>query len=128
MNDLFLRDYAIKALISIGSDAAAEVLIAELDHNQGSDKIAVINALGEMRHKAAGTKLMEQLKENNTEIKLAALFALANIGHENAQKSFQNIKQTENPVVRDKAVLYYLTWLANLDDEQRALSLCRCRR
>ena len=118
-----LCDPAARALVTIGTPAAAKALFAALPTAEGGNQITVIKSLGELRYQPAASKIMEYAGDKNSKLKKTALFALANMGYEPAENL---IKEA---AIGDKAMettyLRYIKRLFESGNASQGVSSCR---
>jgi HEAT repeat protein len=104
-----LCDPATRALVTIDSPAAVEALLKALPAAQGANRVALIQALGEVRCKAAAASIAPLAKSDDRNTRGAALSALANIGDPAASAVLkQAASGTASAIERAEATADYL--------------------
>jgi hypothetical protein len=77
LNDLEAREMARQSLECNNSDAAAEALIAALDHAGPGFCCGVVNSLAKKRGPKVAAALRRAAEDRQGEVRIAALYALA---------------------------------------------------
>jgi len=90
-----LYESAIQALTAIGTNNAGFALMEALTFVEGDIKIAVIQALGNMRFDPASEALVRLLADQEEQIKKACAHALANIGVQKAVLPLKTLAQSD---------------------------------
>jgi HEAT repeat protein len=128
LNDPKLGDPAIQALLSIRPPGIEKALIQALDRKAGANKLALIQALGEIRSLAAVEKIIPFASSRDQPTRDAALFALANIGDPRAERVLNKIPVALSPMERARAVSRYLLFALRAAEAGRredAVKSCR---
>ena len=80
LSDERLCGPAAQALVTIGTPDAGKAFLKVLPEVSGSNRVTLIQALGQLRSKAAVETLLEDAAADNPDTRQVALWALANIG------------------------------------------------
>ncbi|NOY58538.1 MAG: DUF1080 domain-containing protein [Calditrichaeota bacterium] len=123
LNHERLCDPAARALVTIGSPAAAKALFAALPGATDGNQITIIKSLGELRYLPAADKIMEYAGDAKSAARETALFSLANMPYLAAENL---IKEA---AIGDKAMettyLRYIRRLFESGNASRGVSLCQ---
>ncbi len=128
----FLTDEKLCALIiptmlNIGtpSAAAGKELLSALPRSWGSNKPAIIQALGQLRYIPAAAGIFEYISDPDTVIKLAAISALANMGYEPLRPVLLESITESGTSYREQLIIDYLKFIEQLKDKSMAAQYCR---
>ncbi len=115
LSDERLADPAARALVSIGTAQAEATLLQALTGAQGKQRIAIIQALGDMRSADAVALITQDASSTNTPLRKVALYALARIGNPASAKILEKASATSGySYSEDDASASYVVYLNNL--------------
>jgi HEAT repeat protein len=80
LRDESLSDPAARALVTIGTPEAGQVLLNALGNTKGIARISIVEALGDLGFSAAISGIMPLCSETDIQLKKASLYALAQFG------------------------------------------------
>ncbi|RJP33227.1 MAG: DUF1080 domain-containing protein [Candidatus Omnitrophota bacterium] len=124
-----LCEPAAQALLAIQTANAAEALLQALPQSDGSRRITIIKALGDLQCKAAVKEILPFAESDDETTRCVALYALANIGDPSCAEVLAQAAEANTPYQRAQATSYYLLF-ANQLAENGETSLCSqiCRK
>ena len=93
LGDDRLVEPAVAALLSNGSDTAAEALLDGLEGANDTQALPIIRALGELQVKSAKRKFKAFSMSPDRDLRFAALYALANLGTADAASILNSAHQ-----------------------------------
>ena len=128
LDDPKLGDPAVQALLSIRPPGTEKALLKALDRKAGANKLALIQALGEIRSLAAVEKIIPFASSRDQRTSDAALFALASIGDPRAERALNKVPVSLSPMERARAVSHYLLFAQRAAEAGRredAARICR---
>jgi HEAT repeat protein len=128
LQDRRLCDPATQALLAIGSPEAEKALLKSLKKAQGTNRITLIKALGEMRSQKSVQKILHLASHKNDELRQVTLFALANIGDPRAEKALRTVSLEAPSYERTRAPSLYLLYARRLSEsghKTQSASICR---
>jgi HEAT repeat protein len=123
LKDQRLCEPATRALVSIGTPDAETAFLKALGSARGSNKVALIEALGQMRSRKATKKLMAYARSEAPEVRRAALYALANAGDPLAMNVLNKSFLQASLLERTQAPLLYLHYLGRLSESGTAAKI-----
>ena len=128
LSDEVLAGPAAAAEQTIGGPGAARILLKALDTARPVARIAIIDALGEMRSREAVKKLLTLAANDDEGVRRAARFALANIGDPAAGPVLSRVRVAASYRERDEAPALYLLFgrrLAEAGKTSEGLAVAR---
>jgi len=112
--DEALAEPAVAALQTIGGPEAARVLLKALDSAPPAARIAIVDALGEMRNREAVKKLLALADSGDEGLRRAARYALANIGDPAAGAVLSKVRVASSRAERAEAPALFLLYARRL--------------
>ena len=128
LDDPRLADPALRALTSIGSSAATQVLVSSLAEGSTADTAGVIIAVGTLRAEQAAEELMRVADSPDPALRRNALWALANMGYATAETMLTDAFTDADGYVSADAGRSYLLLaqrLAEHGQPDHAAAMCR---
>ncbi len=128
LNDESLSGPASRALVAIGGPEAEKALLKALGAVSDLSKLAVIQALGELRSSPAAGKLHRYAVTSSEGLRKAALDALANIGDPASSDLLASTRVAASAYERARAPSLYLRYAERLiasGHRSRGLEICR---
>jgi len=110
---------AAGALLSIGGPPAARALLAALDKAPPNARVALVEALGEVRSREAVRKILPLADAADEGLRQAALFALANTGDPAAGPALSRSRVAASYRERSAAPSLYLLYARRLVESGR---------
>lgn len=127
LNDKFLCLKAAPVLASIGTPEAGKTLLDALQRGNNISKIALIQAMGDMKYAAGLDHINNYALNGNIDEKKAALFALAQMGSPASESVLLNQTKANGKYFEDKeATADYGLFIKSLSENgnlQRAIEL-----
>ncbi len=96
LSDERLCGPAAQALVTIGTPGAGKAFLKVLPEVSGSNRVTLIQALGQLRSKAAVKTLLEHTAADDPDTRQVALYALANIGDPAAAEVLAEAARTDS--------------------------------
>jgi len=120
---------ACRVFQAVGSPEAEKALIKGLAVTRGKNRVAVVQALGEMGSRRAVKKLLPLARSDDPDLRRVALFALARSGDPAAGKALSAVPLAAPAYERARAPSLYLLYARRLaENGYRAQALGICRR
>ncbi|NIA28281.1 MAG: DUF1080 domain-containing protein [Actinobacteria bacterium] len=118
-----LCDPAARALVTIGTPAAAQALFAALPGATGGNRITIIKSLGELRYLPAADEIMKYAADAKSAAREAALFSLATMPYLPAENLIKEAAIGDNAMAA--TYLRYIKRLFENGHANRGASSCR---
>jgi HEAT repeat protein len=112
-------------LQNISTPATGKTLLTALPAVSARNKVAIIQALGNLGFLPATHTLFEYVDDPDTAINSAASFALARMGYPPLRTVLMKTIAENRSPARERAVLNYLQWIDHLGDKFQAVQYCR---
>ncbi len=128
LRDERLCDPAARTLVTIGAPNAGEALAKALDSAAGPSRVAIVEALGELRWKPCAGTFEKDASSGDANLRRTALFALANIGDTSSRSILAKAAEVGAPNERAEATALYLRYarcLAETGKKKERESICR---
>jgi HEAT repeat protein len=128
LSDDRLCDPAARALVTIGTQKASEALSKALASAADNRRVAIIQALGELRCGACVEAIAKDASSQDSNLQRTALFALANIGDPSSGATLAKAAQASTPHARAEATGLYLLYarrLAEAGRKKECEAVCR---
>jgi len=119
LSDEHLGDPAARALVTIGTPRACEVLLKALPATAGNSRIVIVQALGELPCKGCLEAITKEASTEDANLRRAALLALADIGDPSSGPVLAKATQTAAPYARADATAMYLLYARRLAESGR---------
>jgi HEAT repeat protein len=116
LKDERLCEPATRALVSIGTPDAETAFLKALGSARGTNKVALIGALGQLRSRKATKKLMAYARSEDRGVRQAALYALANTSDPLAINILNTSFLRASLFERTQAPSLYLRYLRRLSE------------
>ncbi len=129
LKDERLSSPAAKALVNISTPQAQEALLQALQGAQGESRLALVEALGDVRYAKAVPALTPLAESQDVKLNKLALYALANIADPSSEgvlaKAAQQTNYTFNNSTATAAYLLYTHRLAENGKQEQAASIAQ---
>lgn len=128
LTDHELCEPAARALVRIGTPAAAHVLLAALPKVTGPNRVTVVHSLGDLRVEDAAAAIVPFAASDNTDLRRTSLWALAEIGNPVAAATLAKAASTGGRQEWTYATEQYLTFARRLAEQGRrreCADICR---
>ncbi len=123
LTDERLCEPATQAMLAIGTPNAADALLNALPSVDGSLRITIVKALGELQSEDAADQIKPFASSENESLRDVALYALANIGDPSANEILAEAANTDAVYARAIATSYYIHYAKRLGETgEEALS------
>jgi HEAT repeat protein len=123
--DEMLGALAVPAMLNVGTPAAAKELLSALGRVSGNNRIAIIQALGQLRYRPAAGRIFEYVSDPDTVVRSVVISALANMGYEPLRPVLlESIAKSSAPY-KEQLIIDYLKFIEQLKDKSRAAQYCR---
>jgi len=118
-----LSDPAAKALATINTPEAGNALLQSLDKAQGTERISVVEALGDMGFSSALASITPLCSSPDINLKKVALYALAKIGSPQSAKIMYNAaKESGFTFEPATATASYVLWINRVATVDKSLA------
>ncbi len=119
---------ATRALVTIGTPEAEAAILKSLGPAPKTNRMTLINALGELRSRKATKKILPYALSDDADIRQAALCALANTGDPLAEPALNKVLLEAGFYERAQAPSLYILYarrLAESGNKTEAIRICR---
>ncbi len=117
LHDTMLYEPATQALLSLRSEAAAAALLQALEGANGAQRITLIKALGELRHRPAAPVIQQYAGSKDPTQQRVTLQALARIGDPVSYKTLWQTASLAEGYEPTMALASFVTYLDRLGEE-----------
>jgi len=128
LSDPELGEPAARALVGIAAPGVVPALLRALPAATGRNRLALIQALGDLRARAAVKAILPYAASEEADLRRTAWYALANIGDPTAAEALAQAARSKDPGERAYATSLTLTLarrLAETGKKEEAAKLCR---